>query len=131
MRWKVKPGYRYTRKHTWASREGTLITAGMTDYAQDMMKDIVYVELPEAGRLLKTGEVFAVAESIKAVFECFSPADGAVVAVNNLLSDQPELINHDPYGSGWMVKLEVEEGYQSSDQLTDEEYSALLLGKGP
>jgi glycine cleavage system H protein len=78
------------------NREGNIVSAGLTDYAQDMLKDIVYVELPEVGRKLTAGEGFAVIESVKAVSDCYSPVDGVVVAVNEALLDQPELLNQDP-----------------------------------
>ena len=85
MEWKVEAGYLYTRKHEWAKKEGNVVSAGITDYAQDMLKDIVYVELPEVGRRLAAGEGFAVVESVKAVSDCYSPVDGVIVAVNEAL----------------------------------------------
>lgn len=126
MQWKVQAGFKYTRKHEWMNREDNTVSAGLTDYAQDMLKDIVYVELPEVGRKLTAGEGFAVIESVKAVSDCYSPVDGVVVAVNEALLDQPELLNQDPYGDGWIVKIEVETGYEYPDLMTAEQYSALL-----
>lgn len=126
MQWKVQAGYKYTRKHEWASREGNVVSTGLTDYAQDMLKDIVYVELPEVGRKLTAGEGFAVVESVKAVSDCYSPVGGVVVAVNEALLDQPELLNQDPYGAGWIGKIEVEAGYENTELMSDEEYTALL-----
>ncbi len=126
MQWKVQAGYQYTRKHEWMNREGSVVSAGLTDYAQDMLKDIVYVELPEVGRTLTAGEGFAVIESVKAVSDCYSPVNGVIVAVNEALLDQPELLNQDPYGDGWIVKIEVEAGYENPELITDEEYTALL-----
>jgi glycine cleavage system H protein len=126
VQWKVQAGYLYTRKHEWMKREGDTVSAGLTDYAQDMLKDIVYVELPEVGRKLTAGEGFAVIESVKAVSDCYAPVDGVVVAVNEALLDQPELLNQDPYGEGWIVKIEVEAGYENPEMMTYEEYTALL-----
>ena len=126
MQWKVQAGYQYTRKHEWMNVEGNTVSAGLTDYAQDMLKDIVYVELPEVGRKLTAGEGFAVIESVKAVSDCYSPVDGVVVAVNEALLDQPELLNQDPYGEGWIVKIEVDAGYENSDLMSDEEYTGYL-----
>lgn len=126
MKWKVQPGYKYTRQHEWAGREGNLVSVGITDYAQDMLKEIVYVEMPAVGRLLKAGEVFALIESAKALSERCSPVAGAVVAINEALINQPELLNQAPYSGGWMIRIEVEAGYENPDLLTDEEYCALL-----
>lgn len=126
MKWKVQPGYKYTRRHEWAGREGNLVSVGITDYAQDMLKEIVYVELPAVGRLLKAGEAFAVIESANALTERYSPVAGAVVAVNEALIYQPELLNQAPYTDGWMIRIEVEAGYENPDLLTDAEYSAVL-----
>ncbi len=126
MQWKVQTGYKYTPKHEWMNREENIVSAGLTDYAQDMLKDIVYVELPEVGRKLTAGEGFAVIESVKAVSDCYSPVDGVIVAVNEALMDQPELLNQDPYGEGWIVKIEVEAGYANTELMNDEEYTALL-----
>ncbi len=126
MQWEIRAGIKYTRKHEWMSREGNIVSAGLSDYAQDMLKDIVYVELPEVGRKLTAGEGFAVVESVKAVSDCYSPVDGVVVEINEALLDQPELMNQDPYGEGWIVKIEVEAGYDNPDLMDEEQYTAYL-----
>ncbi|MCL8209027.1 MAG: glycine cleavage system protein GcvH [Actinomycetia bacterium] len=95
---------RYTPDHEWLLPDGTV---GITDYAQDALGDVVFVELPAVGRTVKSGEAFGVVESVKSVSDLFSPADGEVVAVNEALRDHPELVNQDPYGQGWIVRLRV------------------------
>jgi glycine cleavage system H protein len=97
---------RYTREHEWARRKGKNIVVGITDFAQDQLGDVVYVELPDVGDPVKKGESFGVVESTKAVSELFSPVSGKVVEVNDPLSDAPETINDDPYEEGWMIVIE-------------------------
>lgn len=100
---------KYTKDHEWANIEGKVATIGITDHAQGALGDVVYVELPAVGRVLKTGETFGVVESIKAVSDLFSPMPGKVVEVNSALTDDPSKINKDPQGSAWMVKIEMTE----------------------
>ncbi|HPU01791.1 MAG TPA: glycine cleavage system protein GcvH [Bacillota bacterium] len=126
MNWQVQKGLKYTRTHEWVRLEGDLATVGITDYAQDMLKDIVYVELPEVGRLAKAGESLAVLESVKAVSDLYAPVDGEVVEVNEALLEQPELLNQDPYGEAWVVKMKVAPGYENPDLLDEEAYAVLL-----
>jgi len=97
---------RYSKSHEWVRREkdGT-VTVGITDNAQDLLGDMVYVELPEPGRRVKAGQECAVVESVKAASDVYSPLSGEVVAVNEAISDSPELVNKDPYGEGWMMRL--------------------------
>ncbi|HEX9306903.1 MAG TPA: glycine cleavage system protein GcvH [Anaeromyxobacter sp.] len=97
---------RYTREHEWARTKGTRIVVGITDFAQDQLGDVVYVELPDVGDPVKKGESFGVVESTKAVSELFAPISGKVVEVNSPLSDAPETINEDPYEEGWMIAIE-------------------------
>ncbi len=100
---------RYTKDHEWARLEGKRVTVGITDHAQSELTDVVYVELPQAGKAVKAGDVLGTVESVKAVSEIFAPAGGTVVDVNKALADAPEVVNKDPYGKGWMVVLEVAE----------------------
>jgi glycine cleavage system H protein len=97
---------KYTREHEWARQKGTRIVVGITDFAQDQLGDVVYVELPDIGDPVKKGESFGVVESTKAVSELFAPVTGKVVEVNDPLSDSPETINEDPYEEGWMIAIE-------------------------
>ncbi len=98
---------RYTREHEWARKKGTRVAVGITDFAQDQLGDVVYVELPDVGDAVKKGESFGVVESTKAVSELFAPVSGKVVEVNDPLSDAPETINEDPYEEGWMIRVEM------------------------
>lgn len=97
---------KYTSSHEWVRREtdGT-VTVGITDHAQDLLGDMVFVELPEVGRQAKAGQECAVVESVKAASDVYSPVTGEIVAMNEALSDSPELVNKDPYGEGWMMRI--------------------------
>src|SRR3569832_1911439 len=97
---------KYTQSHEWVRREsdGT-VTVGITDHAQDLLGDMVFVELPEVGRTVKAGQECAVVESVKAASDVYSPVAGEVVAINEGLSDSPEIVNKDPYGEGWMMRI--------------------------
>jgi glycine cleavage system H protein len=98
---------KYTRDHEWVRVEGDRGTVGITDYAQKQLGDVVYVELPDAGRALKEHETFGTVESVKAVSELFSPVAGEVVESNSALVQKPEVINTDPYGAAWMIKVRL------------------------
>lgn len=95
----------YTAEDEWARQEGDRILVGITDYAQDQLGDIVFVELPKLGASFEKGDVFGVVESVKAVSDLYTPVGGTVVAVNDELADRPELVNEDCYGDGWLVAL--------------------------
>lgn len=97
---------KYTREHEWARKKGNRLVVGITDFAQDQLGDVVFVELPEVGDPIKKGESFGVVESTKAVSELFAPVSGKVVEVNDPLADAPETINEDPYEEGWMIVVE-------------------------
>ena len=98
---------RYTKDHEWVRLQGKRATVGITDFAQSELTDVVYVELPKVGKVVKAGEILGTVESVKAVSEIFAPVNGKVVEVNNALEDTPEIVNQDPYGKGWMVVIEV------------------------
>ncbi len=115
---------KYTKDHEWAKIDGKTATIGITDHAQNSLGDVVFVDLPKVGRVLKKGETFGVVESIKAVSDLYSPVDGKIVEVNSALADQPGLVNTDPYQGAWMVKIEVA---GSTDGLLDvEKYQDLV-----
>ncbi len=97
----------YTKTHEWVRREGDIATIGITEHAQDELGDVVFVELPEVGSGLGAGDSFGVVESVKAVSDLYTPVAGEVTEVNEALNDSPELINSDPYGEGWIVRLRV------------------------
>lgn len=100
-------GFKYTKSHEYVNVEGNVGVVGLTDYAQDQLGDIVFVELPEIGQEVTQGEPFGVVESVKAVSDCYSPISGKVVAVNDKLNDEPGTINSDPHGEGWIIKVEL------------------------
>lgn len=109
---------KYTREHEWARRKGGNLVVGITEFAQDQLGDVVFVELPDVGDTVKKGESFGVVESTKAVSELFAPVSGKVVEVNDPLSDAPETINEDPYEEGWMITIEPADPSEI-DQLMD------------
>ncbi len=98
---------RYAKTHEWVRQEGDVVTVGITDHAQEELGDVVFVELPEKGAAFEAGEAFGSVESVKTLSDLNAPVKGEVVAVNDALSDSPELVNSDPYGEGWMIQLQV------------------------
>lgn len=112
---------RYTKSHEWLTVEGKSVTVGITDFAQAQLGDVVFLELPNAGRKLDAGETFGVVESVKAASDLYAPVAGRVTAVNDKLTAHPELVNTDPYGDGWIVKLELS-GEPPADLLDEAEY---------
>jgi glycine cleavage system H protein len=113
----------YTRSHEWVRTEGDTATIGITDYAQDELGDIVFVELPEEGANFDAGDSFGTVESVKAVSDIYTPVGGEVVEVNEALNDTPEKINEDPYGDGWIIKLRVS---GEGDLLSASDYEQFL-----
>jgi glycine cleavage system H protein len=116
---------RYTREHEWARAEGGHIVIGITDYAQDQLGDVVFVGLPEAGSELVSGEPLGEVESTKSVSDIYSPVAGRVLERNEAVESQPELINSDPYGAGWLVAVEASEG-DLDDLMSAEQYRKFL-----
>lgn len=100
-------GRLYTKTHEWLMVEGKSVTVGISDFAQAQLGDVVFLELPNPGRKLEAGESFGVVESVKAASDLYSPVSGRVTAVNDKVAGKPELINSDPYGDGWILKLEL------------------------
>ncbi len=117
----------YTREHEWLRREDDgSVTVGITDHAQAALGDLVYVELPEVGQDVETGGDMAVVESVKAASDVYSPIDGSVVAVNEDLADDPEKINAEPYGEGWIVRIEPAGSIDESELMSPDAYQELL-----
>ena len=110
--------YRYTKDHEWVKVEGTTGTIGITDYAQQELGDVVFVELPKAGAAVKAGATFGTVESVKAVSEIYSPISGEVIEANSGLVDAPENLNSDPHGSAWLLKVRVSDP-KELDKLMD------------
>jgi glycine cleavage system H protein len=117
---------KYTKEHEWVKVEGNIATVGITDYAQDSLGDVVYVELPQEGASVTKNEPFGVVESVKAVSDLYSPISGSVVEVNDAIIDSPEAINEEPYGDAWMIKVEVGNEDDLEDLLTAEEYQKFI-----
>jgi glycine cleavage system H protein len=113
----------YTKEHEWVSVDGDIYTMGITDYAQGALGDIVYVQLPKVGESLTAEKVCGEVESTKSVSEIFAPVTGVVTAINESLSNTPESINSDPYGNGWLVKIQV--SATPTDLLSAEQYGVL------
>ena len=119
---------RYAESHEWARTDGDRVKVGITDYAQDQLGDIVFVELPEVGDTLDKGEEFGTVESVKAVSELYMPVGGEVVAINDTLEDAPEKINNSPYSDGWMIEIKAENLSELDDLMDKDAYFASLKG---
>lgn len=115
----------YSEEHEWVRIEGDVAIVGITDFAQDQLGDIVYVQLPEVGEAIAAGAVVGELESTKSVSDVFSPVDGEVVARNDALDAGPEVINSDPYGEGWLLKVRIGSDDVTTGLLTSEQYAAL------
>jgi glycine cleavage system H protein len=115
---------RYTKTHEWVTVDGKEVTVGITDFAQSQLGDVVFLELPSPGRKLAARETFGVIESVKAASDLYSPVAGRITAANEKLASKPELINSDPYGEGWILKLELD-GDLPADLLQEAEYKKL------
>jgi glycine cleavage system H protein len=109
---------RYTKDHEWARLDGDVVTVGITDFAQEQLSDVVYVELPPVGKTLGQHDGFGVIEAVKTVADLYAPVAGEIVAVNDALAGQPQLVNESPYDKGWMVKIRVKDP-KEMDQLLD------------
>jgi glycine cleavage system H protein len=126
---KVPDGVRYAKSHEWVREEGGTVTVGITDHAQEQLTDIVFVDLPAAGKAVTQGASVLVLESVKTVADIYAPADGTVAEVNADLKTHPELINQDPYGRGWLVKLKAT-GPLAADLMDAAGYRAFLASGG-
>ncbi len=116
---------KYTKDHEWIILDGDIATVGITDFAQRELGDIVYVEVESVGEMLKSDEVFGTVEAVKTVSDLFLPVSGEIIEFNENLDDNPELVNSDPYGEGWMIKLKVSDINDMNLLLSAEEYSEL------
>ncbi|MBL7198805.1 MAG: glycine cleavage system protein GcvH [Anaerolineae bacterium] len=123
---KFDPTCRYMESHEWVRVEGDEGVIGISDYAQSELNDVVYVELPEVGDALKKGEEFGTVESVKAASEMYSPVSGEVIAVNGELEDAPELVNQDPFGVGWMIRVRLMAPGELEELLDAEAYRATV-----
>jgi glycine cleavage system H protein len=117
---------KYTKEHEWVRLEGTVAIIGITDYAQSELGDIVFVELPSVGDEVKQMEPFGTIEAVKAVSDLFSPVSGKVIEVNTTLEDDPMVVNRDPYGEGWMIKVELSDTAQVEELLDSAAYRGVI-----
>ncbi len=123
----VPPGLHYTKDHEWLRRESDgSFTMGITDHAQHQLGELVYVELPDTGRAMKSGEALAVVESTKAASDVYAPVAGSVVGINPALTTEPELVNADPYGKGWLLRLQAADAGEVTALLDAVAYASLL-----
>ena len=123
---KVPDGLRYTKEHEWAKLEGDLVTVGITDWAQEQLSDVVYVELPAVGRAVRQSDAFGVIEAVKTVSDLYAPVSGEVVEVNQGLADNPAWVNQSPYEKGWMIKIKTKSAAELEGLLDASSYGALL-----
>jgi glycine cleavage system H protein len=119
---KLDQDAKYQESHEWARKEGDLIVCGITDHAQDSLSDVVYVEFPEVGETFSQGDTFGVVESVKAASDLYMPMGGEIVEVNESLEDEPELVNSDPFGQGWMIKFKPSDPAEWDGLLSPQDY---------
>ena len=117
---------RYSQEHEWVAVEENIATIGITDYAQEQLGDVVYVELPEVGTQVTKDEAFGVVESVKAVSDVYAPVSGTVIEINIPLPDSPETINEDPYGDAWMIRVDMSDPGEIEDLMTAAQYKKFV-----
>ena len=122
----IKSELKYTKDHEWVRIDDKIATVGITDYAQSELGDIVYVEVETLGENLKKEEVFGSVEAVKTVSDLFLPISGKIIEINSNIEDNPEIINEDPYGDGWIVKIEIDDLEEVEDLLDSESYRNLI-----
>jgi glycine cleavage system H protein len=122
----VKEGLLYGKDHEWAKVEENVVRVGVSDYAQQLLTDVVYADLPKAGDKVSKGDSFMVLESVKSVSDVYSPVTGVIVEVNEELVDYPEKVNESPYGEGWLVTIELQDSSELEDLMSAEDYRDFL-----
>ncbi len=120
---------KYDKEHEWVRIEGDTAVVGISDFAQDQLGEVVFVDLPEAGTQVVSGETFGEIESVKSVSDLFSPVNGSVVEVNSALSDTPETVNEDPYGDGWLIKVQMTDPTEPDGLMSADDYEAFVAGE--
>ncbi|MDH7490557.1 MAG: glycine cleavage system protein GcvH [Anaerolineae bacterium] len=123
---KVEQGLLYQESHEWVRLEGDEAVVGISDFAQEELNDVVYVELPEVGDTFAKGDVFGTVESVKAASDLYLPLSGEIIAVNKELEDSPQLVNEDPYGKGWFVRIKVSDPDEAKGLLSPDAYAKFL-----
>ena len=122
------PGCKYDKEHEWIRVEGDEGLVGISDYAQDQLSDVVYVELPEVGDTFDRGDVFAVVESVKAASDVYIPVSGKILEINEELEDSPEMVNEDPYGEAWFARVSIADPAELEDLMDADAYKAYVEG---
>ncbi|MEC3964430.1 glycine cleavage system protein GcvH [Flagellimonas halotolerans] len=122
----IPSGLKYTKDHEWVKIDGDIATVGITDFAQSELGDIVYVEVETLDETLDKEEVFGTVEAVKTVSDLFLPLSGEIIEFNEALEDEPEKVNSDPYGDGWMVKIKISEPSEVDDLMSADDYKALI-----
>jgi glycine cleavage system H protein len=117
---------KYSKEHEWVRLNGNIATIGISDYAQDQLGEIVFVELPDEGEEFEKDDAFGVVESVKSVNDIFSPISGKIVEINDPVVDSPEIVNEDPYAEGWLVKIEVSDPKELGELMSAKEYEAYI-----
>jgi glycine cleavage system H protein len=120
------PGLRYSKEHEWVAAEETVATVGITDHAQEQLGEIVYIELPSVGEKVSKDDPFGVVESVKAVSDIYAPVSGTVLEVNEDLAESPEVVNEDPYGDGWLIKVKLSDPSEQESLLDAAAYEVTL-----
>jgi glycine cleavage system H protein len=120
------PGLRYSKEHEWVAAEEAVATVGITDHAQEQLGEIVYIELPSVGEKVSKDDPFGVVESVKAVSDIYAPVSGTVLEVNEDLAESPEVVNEDPYGDGWLIKVRVSDPADLDDLMDNDEYEQMI-----
>ena len=116
----------YTKEHEWVKKEDGQVTIGITDFAQSQLGDIIFLELPEVGQKIVSGEPFGEIEAVKTVSELYAPINGTVIEINEDLEDNPDNINQDCYGSGWIIKVELDGGLDKENLLNHKNYGSMI-----
>ncbi len=122
----IPSNLKYTKDHEWVKVDGDTVTVGITDFAQSELGDIVYVEVETLDETLEADEVFGTVEAVKTVSDLFLPVSGEIVAFNEALEDEPEKVNTDPYGEGWMIKIKVSDPNDINELMSDTDYKTLI-----
>jgi glycine cleavage system H protein len=122
----IPEGLKYSKEHEWVATEDSVATIGLTDYAQDQLGEVVSIELPSVGDKLSKDDPFGVVESVKAVSDMYAPISGTVTEVNQELAESPEMVNEDPYGDGWLIKIRVADAAELEDLMDGEEYQEMV-----
>jgi len=123
---KVLEDLKYTKTHEWVRLEGDIVTCGITDYAQSELSDVVFINLPNPGTKVEKGKPLGTIEAVKAVSDLYAPVSGEITAVNETLSNSPGLVNQDPYGEGWMVKMKISTSKELNELLSPVDYRKLI-----